>query len=892
MRAEKWLYALPLRLKSLFRRERVDQDLDDELRYHVERKTEENISRGLPPTEARRQALLEIGGLEKRKEECRDTRRISWLHDLAQDLRYAFRLLARNPGFAATAILTLSLGIGATIAIFSVVDTLALKPLPFPTADRLVRIKSVFASARGGSGIASYPDFVDWRSRNDVFAGMAVFDARDFTLTGTGEPLHLHGAVVSAQLFALLGAEPALGRSFLPREDAPSATNGSDPVILSDDLWAREFNADPTVLGRTIQLNGQPFTIVGIMPKFFQFPVQADPVELWTTIAVDAHGGANAMTAQRGGHYLRVLGLLKRGVTPGQAESEMAAITSTMNEQHPEVKPRTVLIVPEIQAMIGPARVPLFVLLGIVSCVLLIACANVANLLLARAAGRRREMAVRAALGASRGRALRQLLAESAVLGLLGGSAGLAIALGCLRVLTRLIPAEVPRVNAIHLDGRLLIFAVAVSLLTGTLFGLAPALRLTRIALTESLKESERSSEGKGQAGVRKGLVASEIALAAVLLPAAILLGQSFLHLTRVNPGFDSRNVLTFEVDPPSADPNAQRSFYRQVLQRVSSIPGVTVASAVASLPLTGDNIASTFEIEGQPTPAGSRPTADFNAVAPNYFQALRIRLLAGRDFTDRDDATSTPVLIVNRAFAGRFFANENPIGQRIRPGIGNGYGPGHFPMRTVVGIIADVKESELGSPAEPEIYAPLAQSPFDPMFVVARTAIDSAGIVSAARRQVAAVDKNTPIYHVESLDQYFGAALSFPRLITMLVGGFAVLAMILASMGVYGVVSYTVARLTREIGIRVALGAGADEILRWALRQGCFPAVLGAGIGLPLSFGVARLLSSLLYGVSVADPTVFVLALLALLGVAGMATVIPARRAMRVDPMVALRYE
>ena len=892
MRPEHWFYTLPLRLRSLFRPEGVDQDLDDELRYHVERKTDENIARGLTPPEARRQALLALRGIERTKEECRDTRHVSWLQDATQDIRYAFRLLARNPGFAATTILTLALGIGATIAIFSVVDTLALKPLPFPTADRMVRIKSVFLSTRSGSGIASYPDFVDWRSRNDVFDGMAVFDARDFTLTGTSEPLHLHGAVVSAQLFALLGTEPALGRGFLPREGTPSSANGSDPVILSYDLWAREFNADPAVLGRTIQLNDQPFTILGVMPKFFQFPIGSDPVELWTTIAIDAHGGANAMTAQRGGHYLRVLGLLKRGVTPRQAESEMAAIASTMNKQHPEVKPRTVLVVPEIQALVGPARVPLFALLGVVGCVLLIACANVANLLLARAAGRHREMAVRAALGASRGRALRQLLAESAVLGLLGGSAGLAVALGSLKVLARLIPAEVPRVNAIHLDVRLLIFAVAVSLLTGAVFGLAPALRLTRIVLTESLKESERSSEGKGQAGVRKGLVASEIALAAILLPAAILLGQSFLHLTRVNPGFDSRNVLTFEVDAPSPDPNAQRSFYRQVVRRVSSIPGVSVASAVASIPLTGDNISSAFEIDGQPTPAGSRPTADFNAVAPNYFQTLRIRLLAGRDFTENDNSTSLPVVIINRALAQRFFPNENPIGKRIRPGIGNGYGSGHFPLRTVVGVIADVKESELGAPAEPEIYAPLAQSPFDPMFIVARTAMDPAGVVSAARRQAAAVDKNTPIYQVENLDQYFEAALSFPRLITMLVGGFAVLAMILASMGVYGVVSYTVARLTREIGIRIALGAGADEILRWALRQGCFPAVLGAGIGLPLSFGLARLLSSLLYGVSAADPITFVLALVVLLGVAGVATVIPAQRAMRVDPVVALRYE
>jgi putative ABC transport system permease protein len=893
MRPEHWLYTIPLRLRSLFHRGRADQELDEELRDHIERKAEEYVAKGLAPKEARRQALLELRGIERTKEECRQARRAAWLQDLAPDLRYALRMLRRNPGFAAAAILTLALGIGAMVAIFSIVDTLVLKPLPFPAADRLVRVESVFASMGRGSGIVSYPNFIDWRARNHVFDGMAVFDTRAFTLTGPREPVHLQGAVVSAQLFSLLGVTPELGRSFLPSEDRPSATNGTDPVILSHSLWVRDFNSERSALGRIVQLNGQPFTIVGVMPASFQFPIEAQPLDLWTTIAVDARGGANAMTAQRGAAYLNAVGLLKPGVTLRKAEAEMDAVADTMNREHPENRPRTVHIVPEVEALIGPARIPLLVLLGVVGCVLLIACANVANLILARGAGRHREMAVRASLGASRRRAVRQLLTESVLLGFLGGGAGLAMALSCMKLLTGMIPAEIPRANDIHLDARLLAFTFLVSLFVGILFGFAPALRLSRIDLTAALKDGERSSEGKGQTGVRNALVVSEVALAGILLPAAILLVQSFLHLTQVKPGFDPHDVLTFEIDSPPTKQDSQASrFFRQVVKRMSTVPGVISASAAASLPLTGDNIASSFEIEGPPTPMGSRPTADFNAVEPNYFRTLHVPLLAGRDFTESDDSNSMPVVLINRTFAERFFPGKNPIGKHVRPGIGNGYGPGKLPMREIVGVIGDVKQAGIETQAAPEIYAPLAQSPFGTMFIVARTAIDPGGIVAGARRQVAMVDKNTPIYEVKRLDQYFDDSLSLPRLVTLLLGGFAVLAVTLACLGVYGVVSYLVARLTREIGIRVAFGAGTDEILRWILCQGLSPALLGAVIGLILSFGLARLLSSFLYGVSATDPTTFFVAPVALLGVAALASLIPARRAMRVDPMVALRYE
>ena len=816
------------------------------------------------------------------------------MRTLWQDVRYGLRVLSRNPGFAGMAILILALGIGATTAIFSVVNTVLLKRLPFSTADRLVRIESVIA-ATGQGGIASYPDFLDWQAQSHVFDGMAVFRTKDFTLIGLREPLHLEGAVVSAQLFSLLGVTPTLGRSFLSVEDNPAATNGTDPVILSYGLWQREFGSDASVLGRAIQLGDQPFTVIGVMPQSFQFPIQADLIEVWTTIAVDAHGGANAMTAQRGAHYLDVIGVLKQGVTLEQAQVEMVTITSALNKQHPEIKPRTVRIVPEIQALVGILRIPLLVLLGAVGCVLLVVCANVANLLLARATGRHREMAIRAVLGASRRRAICQLLTESVALGLLGGALGLALALESVRSFVLLIPTAVPRLNAVALDARLLGFAVLISLLVGVLFGLAPALRLSKIDLIESLKESGRSpgSEVQGRGRLRDALVVSEVALASILLPIAGLLIQSFLHLMRVDPGFDPHHVLTFQLDSPPGKQDSQvPSFFREVVAGTRTLAGVTSASAVASLPLTGDNIRASIEIEGQPTPMGSRPTADFNSVEPNYFRTLGIALVAGRDFTERDDSKSTPVVIVNRTLAQRFFPNQDPVGKHVRPGIANGYGPGEPPMREIVGVIGDVKQGGVGIEAAPEVYAPWAQSPFGTVFVVAHTAIDPPSIVESARRQVASLHKNVPIYHVQTLDQYFAQSVALPGFITLLITGFAGFAVLLACLGVYGVMSYIVARRTHEIGVRMALGAKRTDVLKLVIGQASWPTLIGLAIGVAGALALARFLSTLLYGIKPTDPLTFFLVSLILTAVALIASYIPARRAMRVDPLVALRYE
>ena len=884
---------LLFRLRALFRRNALEGELDEELRAHLQRYVEKLAATGLSREEAARQARLHFGGLNQVKEECRDARGVNLIENLLQDLRYGLRGLRRNPGFAAAAILTLSLGIGATTAIFSVVDAVMLKPLPFPTAGRLVRVLSVTA-ATGHGGVASYPDFLDLRARNHVFDGIAVSHTQDFTLIGVREPMHLQGAVISAQLFSLLGITPVVGRNFLPAEDKPGAANGADPVILSYGLWQREFGSDVSVLGRTIRLADHPFTVVGIMPRAFQYPIQTEPVELWTTIAVDA-SGPNAMTDQRGAHYLDVIGLLKRGVTRERAQSEMAAIAGVLNKEHPENKPRSVRIVPEIEGLIGPLRTPLFVLLGAVSFVLLIVCANVASLLLARAPARSKEMAMRAALGASRWRITCQLLTESAALGLLGGSLGLGLAFASLRFLVRLFPVEVPRLNGIGLDVRLLIFAFLISLAAGILFGLAPALRVSKINLAESLKESGRGpgSGGRERSRMRGIVVVSEVALALVLLVGAGLLIQTFLHLESVDPGFNPYHVLTFQLDPPPGKSGpALETFTREVLARISALPGVSSASTAASLPLMGDNISSSIEIEGQPTPMGSRPGADFNSVEPNYFRTVGISLLAGRDFTENDDSKSIPVVIVNRTLARRFFPGQNPIGKHVRPGIGNGYGPGELPMREIVGVIGDVKESGLGAEAPPEVYAPLAQSSFGTMSFAIRTATDPLGIVPAARRQIAAVDRNAPIYQVETLDEYFAQSVAVPRFVALLLTGFAGSALLLACVGIYGVISYTVVQRTHEIGVRIALGANARDLTFWVLRQGLLLAFLGVTIGLAGSFGVVHLLSGLLYGVRATDPATFAIAPLVLLSVALLASYIPARRAALIDPVIALREE
>ena len=880
------------RCASLFRGRKFDVDLDEEMRSHIELAIEENVKCGMNAQAARTSALKNFGGLTQTKEQYRVQRGLPFLELLARDVRFGIRQLLKSPGFTIVALLTLALGTGATTSLFSVVDAVMLKPLPFPNAPRLVSVQSLIV-ATGRGGVASYLDFVDLRARNHVADGMAAFRTDDFTLIGPREPEHLQGAVVSAQLFSLLGVTPALGRSFLPEEDKLGATSGTDAVMLSNGLWQREFNSDSSVLGRVIQLGGRGFTVVGVMPKGFEFPIQAGSTDLWITTAIDLQGGENAIAAQRGAHYLDVVALLKPDVTVRQAQAELVTIAGGLNKEHPENKPRTIRVTPELELVTGDVSKPMLVLLGAVGCVLLMVCANIANLLLARATGRQREIAVRLALGASRRRVTGQLLVESLVLGLLGGALGLVLALLSFRFLVKIMPADIPRLDTIGLDARLLGFAVLVSLLAGFLFGMAPALQAGKVSLTEGLKKSGRGTGGEDRAGLRSTLVVSQIAVAAALLLCALLLFQSFLHLTRVDPGFDPHHVLTFQLDSPAGMKDAQfPEFFRDVVARMSAIPGVSSASATAYLPLTGEHVTTSIEIEGQPTPMGSRPSADFAVIEPDYLRTVGSALLNGRDFTAQDNSTSTPVVIVNQKLARVFFPNQNPIGKHVRPGIGNGYGPGDPPMREIVGVIPDIKQAGPGVEAAPEVYTPLAQSPWDSMFIVVRTANDPVSIVEAARQRVTALNKNLPIYHVKTLDEYFADSVAEPRFISLLLSGFAILTVMLACLGVYGVASYAVVQRTHEIGIRMALGASGGGVVRSVLYRGMLLGVTGVAIGLGGSFALTHLLSNLLFGVRPNDPATFAGATLALLFVAALASYIPARRAAKVDPMEALRSE
>jgi predicted permease len=882
------------RLAAQFRGKRLDADLDEELRTHIDLAVEENLKRGLTVQDARTQALREFGGVAQTRERYRAQRKFVLLEVLAQNIHFGLRQMRRAPGFTLVALLTLALGIGATTAIFSVVDAVMLKPLPFPSANRLVQVGSMIL-ANGGGGSASYLDFVDLRDQNHSFDGMAAFRTGDFTWIGPREPVLLQGAAVSAQLFSLLGKSPALGRGFRPEEDSPAATGGTDPVILSYGLWQREFGSDPSALGRTIQLGDQTYTIVGVMPKGFQFPIQAEPVELWTTLAVDARGGVNALTVQRGAHYLDVVGLLKPNVSIQSATAEMVAIAASLNKLHPENRARTIRLTPLLQSLVGDLRKPLLIMMGAVGCVLLIVCANIANLMLARATSRRMEITMRIALGASRKRVLYQLLTESLMLGLVGGGLGIAVAAGLVRALVRFMPLDIPRLSDAGVDTRLLVFAILVSLLAGVLSGLFPALQASNLSLTGSMQKSGRASSGedKGSNRLRASLVVSEVALAVMLLLGTGLLLQSFVHLTNVNPGFNPNHVLTFQLDEPAGVPfNQVSAFFREVVTRIAALPGVTAASVTAALPLTGDHVRSSIEIEGQPTPIGSRPQTDFNVVEPDFFRAVGAALRAGRDFTAHDDLKSTPVAIVNRALANLYFPNQNPIGKHVRPGIGNGYGPGNLPMREIVGVIEDMKQSGPGVEAAPEVYAPLAQCPWDSIFIVAHTATDPEGIVSAARRQAASLNKNSPIYHVKTLDQYFADSVAEPRFISLLLSSFATLAVLLACLGIYGVVSYSVLQRTREIGIRMALGADSGSVVRSVLSRGILLALIGVAIGVAGSYALVHVLSSILFGVRATDPLTFAVAAFALLCFAALASYIPARRAASVNPMTALRNE
>jgi putative ABC transport system permease protein len=808
-----------------------------------------------------------------------------------QDIRYGIRMLLKAPSFSIVATIALALGIGANTAIFSVVNAVLLRPLPFPNSEQLMMVWETDATRGQVRGTASYPDFADWRDQNHVFEHMASFHNSDFIVTGRGESARLQGAVVNADLFPLLGVTPAIGRGFLPEEDKPGETGRV--LLLSQELFQRRFNADPNVVGQSMVLDGKNYTIIGVMPHAFQFPIQNEPVELWTTVALDREG-KDPITDERGAHYMNVIARLKLGVSKEQAQSEMTAISARLEQQYPDKNlHRSSKVEPALDALVGNIRPALLILLGAVGCVLLIACANVANLLLARAMTRHKEMAIRSALGASRSRVVRQLLTESVLLSLAGGALGLILAIWWSDLLVALGKEDIPRALQVGMDWRVLGFTLTVSVLTGIIFGLVPALHSSKTQLTETLKEGGRGSgEGARRNKIRGVLIVGELAIAVVLLVGAGLLIQSLWRLRQVSPGFKSQNVLTFVVGVPEVKypTEKQAPFYRDLVARIESLPGVSSAGAVIPLPLSGDLFSISFETEGRPEAKGDQPSADFFAITPGYFKTLGMSQLKGREFNERDDKQAPGVVIVNQAFAGKFFPNEDPIGKRIKPGISTD--EGKPVMREIVGVVGDVKNRNLSSEFRPGYFLPSAQVPFNQMTVLVKTTNDPRSLIPAVQREVNAMDKELPVFNIKTMDDYLASSVATPRFNTTLLSVFAAVALVLTIVGLYGVMSYSVAQRTNEIGLRMALGAQTRDVLRLIVSQGFKLVILGLAIGLVGASALMRVIASLLFGVTTKDPLTFVGVAVLLAFVALGACYIPARRAARVDPMEALRYE
>ena len=817
------------------------------------------------------------------------------MRTLLQDVRYGFRMLMKRPGFTVVAVLALALGIGACTAIFSVVNAVLLRPLAFNEPERLVMVWGSAPKLGFDTLPPTAGESIDWREQNKVFDHVAAFKSWAWTMTGSNGPEQIWGARVNASLFPALGVKPLLGRTFLPEEDKPGSQR---VVIIGHGLWQRSFGSDPSIIGRNISLSGQTYTVVGVMPQGFRFPggenmlagLQFSPkTEMWEPLAL-----TDKEISERGTHNLAVIARLKPGATLPQAQVEMGNIAKHLESQYPRTsKGIGVKLVPLHEQVVGDVRPALLILLGTVGFVLLIACANVANLLLARAASRTREIAIRTALGASRLRVLRQLLTESVLLALCGGFCGLLLALWGIDALSAFVPENIPRAGEIGVDGRMLAFTLVISLLTGVIFGLAPALQASKSDVNESLKEGARgASTGLRRNRFRSLLVVAEVALALMLLVGAGLLIRSFMRLQQVNPGLDPRDVVTMGIVLPFIAPSnyekpeQQAAFFDRLLERTATLPGVQAAAIVSGLPLSGANENSNFSIEGRTVPSGGQnPQADYTMVSRDYFRAMSIPLMRGRVFTGQETKESPAVAIISQRMAERYWPGEDPIGKRLTLSFEKS-------PREIVGIVGDVKQASLNAETMPGVYLPFQQFPYPGMTMVIRTQSDMASITSAVRRELQAIDGNVPISEVKSMEQVISASVAQRRFSMMLLGLFALVALLLSAVGIYGVMAYSVSERSHEIGIRIALGARSRDILRMVLGQGMILTLIGLAVGLAGALALTRLMSSLIYGVSATDPLTFAGVSLALGSVALLACYIPARRATRVDPMEALRDE
>jgi putative ABC transport system permease protein len=867
-------------------RKRILDDLDHDIRDHIARETQDNIDRGMSPEEARYAAVRKFGNVTRVKEDTREVWNPVWIEQLVEDVRFGLRMLRKSPGFTIVAVLTLALGIGANTYIFSMVDALLFRPMELSHPDRIVALWERLPATNYDRNELSPANFLDWKAQNHVFDHMAAQSWWDANLGGVDHPEHLHGFLVTPDYFEALEAQPMLGRTFLEEEGTP----GKDlAAMLSYGLWRDHFAGDPSIVGKPVLLNGMKYTVVGVMGPSFNCP---SGTQLWAALAFPP-----PLAANRGSHYLHAVAHLGAGVSREQAQAEMSAIAARLVQQYPQTNTgRDAKVMPLMESEVGEARAPMLVLLAAVGLVLLIACANISNLLLARAGSRQRETAVRAALGATRLRLIRQWLVESMLLGLLGGGLGILFAYMCLEVRVIRIPPDFARIipgwDRIAINTPVLLFTTAVSLGTGLLFGFLPALAASRLNVNDTLKEGSPSAGvGRRRGLLRNVLIVAEVALSLALLATAGLMMKSFVRLERVSPGFNSERVLTMFMALPDAKYTSDQqtsSFYEQLIERVQNLPGVQSAAATNIIPLDKMNTTSSIRIEGRPEPKpGEEADANFRTISNSYFRAMQIPVLRGREFTSQDSEKSQQVVAVNEAFAARYWPGEDPMGKRMRFS-----GPlQEHSWRTVVAVVGNVK-NQLDMAAPAEMYFPLRQQTQNTMALVVRTSADPRSLQESVRAQVAVLDRDQPVFDVRTMDDLWSVSVTPQRIGGTLMAAFAGFALVLAAIGLFGVIAYAVSERTREIGIRIALGAKPREIFRLIVGQGMLLALIGLLLGLPLALGMGRAVAGLLYGVAPNDFATFAGVAIILASVALAACYIPARRAMRVDPLVALRYE
>lgn len=880
-----WLERATRRLRLLTGRPAFERELDEEMRFHLEMEAKRHEERGLSPQAARALAEREFGRVERYKDEVRDVRGITWMDDVSRDVRFAVRTLRKSPTFVLVAVLCLALGIGANAAIFSVVDAVLLRPLPYAEPSQLVRLYETMPARGPWNGSVSWANYVEWVEQARSFSALAAYTDQSKNLSGTeGGAERLQAIASTANLFEVLGVQPRLGRGFQPGEDAAGA---AQVVVLREGLWQRRFGANPAILGQTLTLDGQPYTVIGVMPETVRFPAGSQTDIFIPLVRPDD------FATHRGHHFLSVVGRLGSGVALEAANSELRQVARRIEEAWPrEQTGRSTSAVPLTETVVGQVRPALLMLLGAVGLVLLIACANVANLLLARAASRQQEVAIRLALGASRARIVRQMLVEGLLLSLGGAMLGLLLAVWGLSALETLVQNALPLTGGIPLHGRIFGFLLLVASASAVIFGLVPALQATRGDLRSNLTGTGTKATGSSSHHrFRSGLVVAEIALSLILLVGAGLLMRDFVKLLRTEPGLDATNVLTVHLPVPAgkyAGDQLGPRLLEPVLERARSLPGVKSAGIINLLPIQEAYTNGSYTVEGEPPPApGQEPMAEWRFTSPTLFQSLGIPLLAGRDFTDDDGHHEARPIIINEALARLHFQGQSPLGRHL-----NFDGE----TATIIGVVGDVRQAGLDKQPLPEIHIPYNHRSYgqwiSEVTLVLKTTVTPTSVVSALRDAVRSVDADQPLYHVLTMEEIIAGSVAERRLNLMLLGTFALIALVLATAGLYGVISYLVAQRTREIGIRVALGARTRDVVWLVMRQGGRLTVVGIAVGIAGALGLSRVMESLLYGVSARDPVTLV-ALAAFLGcIALVATWLPARRAARVDPVIAIKSE